>query len=90
MPRGCSLPACTRRECRVQVLRNWTMTDEEQQPAASTNLERLQEHLAKDSLAERLVAAAVTVGDSLLLPALRQVIADRLEEIKRKHEPVPD
>jgi hypothetical protein len=63
------------------------MTDEEQQ-AAPTNLERLQEHLAKDSLGERLAVAA-TAGTPML-SALRQVIADRLEEIKRKHEPVPD
>lgn len=66
------------------------MTDEEQQPAAPTNLERLQEHLAKDSLGERLVAAAVAAGDTPLLSALRKVVADRLQEIKRKHEPVPD
>ena len=65
------------------------MTDEEQQPAAPTNLERLQEHLARDSLAERL-AAAMAAEDAPLLPTLRQVIADRLEEIKRKHEPVPN
>jgi hypothetical protein len=66
------------------------MTDEEQQPAALTNLERLQENLAKETLGERLVIAAIAAGDALVLPALRQVIADRLEEIKRKHEPVPD
>jgi hypothetical protein len=66
------------------------MTDEEQQPATPTNLERLQEQLAKDCLGERLVAAAVATDDALLLTALRQVLADRLEEIKRKHEPVQD
>jgi hypothetical protein len=65
------------------------MTDEEQQPAALTNLERLRGNLAKDSLGERLVVAA-QAGDAPVLPLLRQVIADRLEEIKRKHEPVPD
>jgi hypothetical protein len=64
------------------------MTDEEQQPAALTNLERLQEQLAEDSLGERLVLAAKAAGDAPVLPPLRQVIADRLEEIKRK--PVPD
>lgn len=66
------------------------MTDEEQQPAAPTNFERLQEHLAMDSLGERLVAAAMAAGDAPLLPALRKVTADRLQEIKRKHEPGPD
>jgi hypothetical protein len=66
------------------------MTDEEQQPAALTNLERLREHLAKDGPGERLVIAAVAAGDAPLPPALRQVIADRLEEIKRKHEPGPN
>jgi hypothetical protein len=64
------------------------MTDEEQQ-AAPTNLERLQEYLAKDSLGERLAAAATAAGTPML-PTLRQVIADRLEEIRRKHEFVPD
>lgn len=66
------------------------MTDQEQQPAALSNLERLQQHIAKDTLGERLVLAAVAAGDVPLVPALRKVIADRLEEIKRKHEPVPD
>jgi hypothetical protein len=66
------------------------MAHEEQQPAAPTNLERLQENLAKDSLGERLVIAAKAAGDAAVLPALRQVIADRLEEIKRTHEPVQD
>jgi hypothetical protein len=66
------------------------MTDEEQQPAAPTNLERLQEHLAKDRLGKRLVAAAMAAGAAPLLPALRQVIAERLEEVKRKYEPVRD
>ena len=66
------------------------MTDEEQQRAVLINLERLQENLAKDSLGERLVVAAMAAGNAPVLPALRQVIADRLEAIKRKHEPVPD
>ena len=66
------------------------MTDEEQQRGVLTNLERLQENLAKDSLGERLVVAAMGARDAPVLPALRQVIADRLEEIKRNHEPVPD
>jgi hypothetical protein len=65
------------------------MTDQELQPALS-NLERLQEHIAKDTLGERLVLAAIAQGDAPLVPALRKVIAYRLEEIKRKHEPVPD
>jgi hypothetical protein len=66
------------------------MTDEEQQPAAPTNLERLKEQLTKDSLGQQLVAAAMAAGDAPVLPTLQQVIAGRLEEIKRKHEPVPD
>jgi|SoiMethySBSTD1v2_1073268.scaffolds.fasta_scaffold52935_4 hypothetical protein len=66
------------------------MTTEEQPPAAPTNLERLRGHLTKDSLAERLVVAAMAAEGAPLLPALHQVIAGRLEEIKRKHEPVPD
>jgi len=66
------------------------MTDQEQQPAALSNLERLHEQIAKDTLGERLVLAAVATGGAPLLPALRKVIADRPEELKRKHEPVPD
>jgi hypothetical protein len=53
------------------------MTDKEQQPAAPTNL-------------ERLIIAAMAVEGAPVLPVLRQVIADRLEEIKRTHEPMPD
>jgi len=34
--------------------------------------------------------AAMAAEGAPLLPALHQVIAGRLEEIKRKHEPVPD
>jgi hypothetical protein len=66
------------------------MTTKEQPPAAPSNLGRLQGHLTKDSLAEQLVAAAMAAEGAPLLPALREVIAGRLEETKRKHEPVPD
>jgi hypothetical protein len=44
------------------------MTDEEQQPAALSNLERLQEHLAKDSLGGMLVAAAMAADDAPCCP----------------------
>jgi hypothetical protein len=32
----------------------------------------------------------MAVEGAPVLPVLRQVIADRLEEIKRTHEPMPD
>jgi hypothetical protein len=66
------------------------MTTDEQQAAPPSNLERLQAHLKQDSLAERLVAAGIAAGNAAPQPALRKVITDRLEEIKRKHDPVPD
>jgi hypothetical protein len=87
--RGCSLRSA-RAANAARILRNRTMIDEEQQSAALTNLERLKAHLATDSLGERFVLAATAAGDAPLLPALRKVVADRLEEIKHKHEPVPD
>jgi hypothetical protein len=55
-----------------------------------TNLERLSSNLKKDSLAEKLVTARIAAGNDDPQPSLRKVILDRVEELKRKHEPVPD
>ncbi len=66
------------------------MTAEEQTGTLQSNLERLQENLTKDSLAGRLVAARIAAGPAAAGPQLRKVIADRLEELKRPYESVPD
>jgi hypothetical protein len=62
----------------------------EQTEAEPTNLERLQAHLKKDSLAEKLVTARIAAGNAEPLPGMRKVVLDRVEELKRKHESVPD
>jgi hypothetical protein len=63
------------------------MTGEEETEPKS-NLERLRAHLKKDSLAERLVAACIErPGDA---DALGNVIKARIEELRGKHDPVPD
>lgn len=59
---------------------------EETEP--KSNLERLRAHLKKDSLAERLVAARIERRDDA--EALGNVIKARIEELGRKHDPVPD
>ena len=85
---GCSLrPARYKSRNAVLCIDN---DRHKQQPAGLTNLERLKEQLAKDSLGGRLVTAAMATGEASMLSALRQVIADRLEEINRKHEHLPD
>jgi hypothetical protein len=58
--------------------------------AALSNLERLQAHLKKHSLAEKLVVACVAAGDGDPRPSLRKVIFDRVQELKRVHESVPN
>ena len=55
-----------------------------------SNLERLQGHLDKESLAGKLVAARIAAEDGDARATLRQVFLDRLQELKRKHGPVPD
>ena len=63
-----------------------------QQPdtAPQSNLERLQAHLTKDTLAEKLVAARIAAGSADQRASLRKVILDRVEELKRKHDSLPD
>lgn len=53
-----------------------------------SNLERLRAHLKRDSLAERLVAAQIESRDDA--DALGNVIKVHIEELRRKHDPVPD
>jgi hypothetical protein len=84
------LIACTRCDNRALSVIAGLMMTQDPRKAAQSNLERLQAHLKKDCLAETLVTAAITAGDAARQDALRKVVADRLEEIKRKHEPVPD
>jgi hypothetical protein len=69
-----------------------TMSDKEKQEGSppQSNLERLRSHLKKDSLAGKLVAARIAAGNGNARPSLQQVVFGRVEELKRKHEPVPD
>lgn len=54
---------------------------------AISNLERLQAHLKKGSLASKLVVAGIAAGENPPQAELQQVILDHLGELKRKHEP---
>lgn len=68
-----------------------TMPDAQQpETAPQSNLERLRAHLTKDSLAEKLVTARVGAGSADPRPLLRTVILDRVDELKRKHDSLPD
>jgi hypothetical protein len=49
------------------------------------NLERLLGHLKENSLASRLVRASMTAADGGAASALRQAVADRLEELKQEY-----
>ena len=56
------------------------------QPAApQTNFERLIAHLAKDSLAAKLVTAYAAPGEATSADAVAKVAADRLDELKRSY-----
>ena len=50
------------------------------------NLERLRSHLKRDSLAEKLASARIEAGAAEPRPALRKVIMDRIEELRRGYE----
>jgi hypothetical protein len=67
-----------------------SMTAEEHAEEPQSNLERLQGNLKEGSLAERLIAARIAAGTAAPGPRLRKVISDRLEELKREYESVPD
>lgn len=54
------------------------------------NLARLKAQLKNGTLAEKLVSARIEAGAADPRPALRKVVLDRIEELRRVHEPVPD
>lgn len=58
--------------------------------APQDNLERLRSHLKKDSLAERLVSARIGARATDPRPGLRKVMLDRIEELRRQYESLPD
>ena len=61
------------------------------QPAApQTNFERLIAHLAKDSLAAKLVTAYAAPGEATSADAVAMVAAGRLDELKRSHDKSED
>jgi hypothetical protein len=53
------------------------------------NLERLRSYLKNNTLAEKLVSARIAVGAAEVRPALRKVLTDRIEELRRGYE-LPD
>lgn len=67
-----------------------TQKQEEPETQPASNLERLQRHLDKESLAGKLVAARIAVGNGDARAAVQQVVLDRLQELKQKHGSVPD
>ena len=61
------------------------------QPAApQTNFERLIAHLAKNSLAAKLVTAYAALGEATPADAVANVAADRLDELKRSYDKSED
>lgn len=56
----------------------------------ASNLERLQSHLKKGSLAAKLVAARMIADERDVQVRLRQVVLDRLDELRRGHDPDAD
>jgi hypothetical protein len=58
--------------------------------ATPTNFERLQAHLKTGSLAERLLAAQVAAAPGMAQAALKQILADRLNELRRTHAGTPE
>jgi hypothetical protein len=55
-----------------------------------SNLDRLKGLLKGGTLAERLVTARIAAKVGEEQAALRQVIDERLKELRQKHESVPD
>lgn len=58
--------------------------------APKTNFERLIAHLAKDSLAAKLVTAYAAPGEATPANAAAKVAADRLDELKRSYDQSQD
>ncbi|WP_194456909.1 hypothetical protein [Bradyrhizobium sp. CCBAU 53421] len=63
--------------------------EERDKETPQNNLERLKSHLKKDSLAEKLVSARIGAEGSDPRPALREVVMNRIEELRRGYE-LPD
>ncbi len=54
-------------------------------PSSPTNLERLKKKLKKESLAARLVEAQMGTKAGAEQAALKKVVADRLDELRKKY-----
>jgi hypothetical protein len=59
-------------------------------PPSATNLDRLREKVKKDSLAVRLVDAQNGAKPGTEAVALKQVIVDRLAELRKKYAGTAD
>jgi hypothetical protein len=64
--------------------------EENAEATQQANLEQLRSHLKEGSLAEKLVLARIGTAAADPRPALRKVVLDRIEELKRGYEPVSD
>lgn len=64
--------------------------DDGQPAAPQTNFERLIAHLAKDSLAARLVTAYAAPDEATPADAVAKVAAGRLDELKRSYDKSED
>ena len=58
--------------------------------APQSNFERLITHLAKDSLAAKLVAAYAAAGEATPADTMAKVAAGRLDELKRSYDKPED
>jgi len=63
---------------------------DEQQGAPQTNFERLIAHLDKDSLAAKLVSAYAAADGGAEARAIKDVMTDRLNELKRGNDQSED
>ena len=63
--------------------------EQSEEETPQDNLERLRSHLKKGSLAEKLASARIGAGAAEQSPALRKVLTDRIEELRRGYE-LPD
>jgi hypothetical protein len=63
--------------------------EQREEETPQDNLERLRSHLKKDSLAEKLASARIGAGAAEPSPALRKVLTERIDELRRGYE-LPD
>ena len=64
--------------------------DEAVDAKPQTNFERLIAHLRKDSLAEKLVSAYAEAEQDNAVQAIKDVMASRLDELKRNYDAPED